>query len=448
VSRATARTADRRAIPRQRPVDPRPWPLKWAWQLIVASVPAIAWFISSGTEAFRLPKELLLRSEAALLAALAIAALLVARDRVEVPRDRLLIVLAAIVGWTAIATAASTNRAVSVESMINVVSCAVVFAATFFLAGDKSITTMWVVLLAAIPNAMLHFLQEFHLWNPLFTEEELRGASAATSHLYSTALIGNPDDVGCWFVAPTLVAGALFVCQRRQRLVHGALVAVFMAVLFTGRSVTAIVATMIGLLLMTTLVSRRRGAAAALLAIVVLAAATAAYSPLRERVAEGAHLFRRGDYDALLTNRGTAFFAAALMTREHPLLGVGPGCFGFHYYEYKLRVEERHPMLLRSGGRGSNFGEVHNDHLQTMAVAGVPAYVLLLGFAFLFAKRSFAVERSNDGDPRWSFVRLFAFPFAASMLIVMAAQFPLELASTLSIGMFVCAVSAAWSLER
>jgi O-antigen ligase len=133
------------------------------------------------------------------------------------------------------------------------------------------------------------------------------------------------------------------------------------------------------------------------------------------------------------------------MAREHPLAGVGPGTFGFNYYSYKLRVEARHPLLLRSGGREWNFGEVHNDHLQTLATAGLPAYALFLCVAVIFARVS--LRPVADDDPRRLFARLFALPFTAAMLIVMLAQFPLQLASTLSIGIFAVATSLAWSRQ-
>ena len=66
------------------------------------------------------------------------------------------------------------------------------------------------------------------------------------------------------------------------------------------------------------------------------------------------------------------FLTAADMTRDHPLLGVGPGCFKYHYMAYRVAQRDRHPGAWTEG-YPMNWGEAHNDHLQVAAETGLPA---------------------------------------------------------------------------
>src|SRR5207253_6451338 len=68
----------------------------------------------------------------------------------------------------------------------------------------------------AIINAVVYLLQELELWSPFKT------STAASEHLARTALLGNPNDVGSYFVAPALGAAALALSQRRWRIVWAA----------------------------------------------------------------------------------------------------------------------------------------------------------------------------------------------------------------------------------
>src|SRR5688572_11062092 len=84
--------------------------------------------VTGGADAFRLPKELVFRGEAIVLLALLILRM---RGRIPVGRWRPEFTLAAaIVAWTIVVAATSTNRALSIDSLITVIAAAVIFIAT------------------------------------------------------------------------------------------------------------------------------------------------------------------------------------------------------------------------------------------------------------------------------------------------------------------------------
>jgi O-antigen ligase len=425
--------------------DKPSWPDRWIWYMVVAGVIGIGCFVYPGTDRFRRPKELLFRTEAILIVALFSAAWTLNQIRFHFDRrDPVVLLTSATLAWTLITTLTSTNRLVSVESVLFVGAAAIIFLTTYWLAAPRGLSALATCFVPAVVNSVLVLLQEFQIWNPLFTSEQIRNGSLGASHLFSTALIGNPDDVGAYFLGPTVAAAALFVCDRERRTVFGPLLAIFVAVLLTSRSITAIIATVAAIVALAFLISWRHVVLTTIVVAVVLGSALIGYGPLRYRATTGVQLAREANLDSLLSGRGTAFLAAMAMFREHPLFGVGPGCFGYQYFPYKVRVESEHAGLERSTSRGASFGEAHNDHLQTLAVSGLPGYLLFLGFVFLVGRVSF-MKRTRNTDLRLTFVRLFAFPFTTGMLVLMLAQFPLEMASTLCVGVFLTALTLAWS---
>src|SRR5262249_54032652 len=121
--------------------------------------------------------------------------------------------------------------------------------------------------------------------------------------------------------------------------------------------------------------------------------------------------------------------AAWEMFKDHPLVGVGPGCYRFEYYDYKLRVEEQHPRLTLQTMRAQQFGEAHNDHLQTLAQTGIPGYGLLIAAAVLVAWPSFARVGSGVGG---RFARVASLPLVMAFLVSALPEFPMELAGPMS----------------
>jgi O-antigen ligase len=176
---------------------------------------------------------------------------------------------------------------------------------------------------------------------------------------------------------------------------------------------------------------------------VSLALVLLAYAPVRNRVFIAIRHWKEGDVNVLLSNRLTAFAAAYDMIKHHPIVGVGPGCYGFQYFNYKIRAEMRHPSLAASMSRSTNFAEVHNDHLQIAAETGVPGYILFIIALAIAASPSF---QRRVADRYCEFARLTAAPLVAVLFISSLAHFPLQLAVSTSFYVSTFAVTRAWSM--
>ncbi|HEX6161180.1 MAG TPA: O-antigen ligase family protein, partial [Thermoanaerobaculia bacterium] len=220
-------------------------------------------------------------------------------------------------------------------------------------------------------------------------------------------------------------------------------------------AITALAAYGAAIVVVAYLAVRRRGRptagrlAVAIAAIVVSVAIlftilASTYAPLRNRVAIVRDMAVHGRFDRALTGRGTAYMAAWGMFRDHPLFGVGPGHYPVHYYAYKITAEERYPTLLDSPTRSLSFGEAHNDHLQTLAVAGLPGFVLLLACLAVLALRSHK-RRGTVDDERAEFARALGAPLAVSFAVAALGHFPLELAASLAAFLHLAAVTCAWT---
>jgi O-antigen ligase len=145
----------------------------------------------------------------------------------------------------------------------------------------------------------------------------------------------------------------------------------------------------------------------------------------------------------LTSYRPPAFMVAIDMFRERPFLGMGPGNFEGQYMGRKLAVDERHPEWIRP--MNENFGEVHNDHLQLLAEAGVFGYLLYLAALAWIASASF---RRRSGSERNEYARLFALPAVIGYGVVGLAQFPLYLTVVTSSAIFAAALARVWSADE
>src|SRR5207244_4449739 len=158
------------------------------------------------------------------------------------------------------------------------------------------------------------------------------------------------------------------------------------------------------------------------LAAVVLAGllVIALVAPLRRRAMNMGHWLKSGEYNNVLTERLTPFIAAWTMFTDHPLTGVGPGALAWHYYDYKIRAEQRVPSLRLAYHRGSNAGEAHNDHLQVLAEGGVLGYAAFASVIIALGSLSFRAPKTA------TFARRLALPLAIYWRVLSLAPFPLE----------------------
>jgi len=407
------------------------------WWSLAAAVTAIPLIITTGEDVYRLPKLLLLQAAGIVIfAACAIQTLLLPGrgilKRLAHHRIPVALTVAAVL-WTAIATAASTQKTLSLATLTWTASCAAFFLAALALGEGRGVFAAAIPLIAAAINAIMAVLQRLQIWNPFRFQEHMPLRARIT------ALLGNPNDVGGYLLLPLLAALVLAVVHRgRARLIYAVAAAVLAAGLLATATLTALIAfaAAVGVLLFCT--SRRMAVATALAAAAVLVILLLFENPVRARLAAVAQQVRTGNLQEASSLRLQSFTAAWLMIRDHPITGVGPGCFGYWYLPYSVLTYGDHPEFIRFAG---NFRDVHNDHLQFLATAGLPAYALFLAALWQMARRGWG--RAGD-DARARFARLFALPGATGIAVLALGHFPFELASTAAVFLYFAALVCAW----
>jgi O-antigen ligase len=405
--------------------------------IVLAGTVAVAvMFVRDSFDRFRLPKTLILEAEAILLLAVALAAILLrAPPRVKWRDPRVLLPLLGL-AVMAVLTMTSTKPALSASALVVAAATLVIFFATVAAARDGGWLFVGVPLAAAAANALLVIVEELNLWMPF---GEQRGV---LHHLQCTALVGNPNEVGGYLGVAALACLAMLAARRAWTFWSVAAAVVLIAGLIASRTLTSMVAFAAGALVMLAMSSWKQAVRAA----VVIALAGVLLSPIRERVTNMVRWAKSGDYNTIFTERLTPFVAAWSMFTDHPLLGVGPGTYAWHYYDYKIRAEARYPALRHTYNRGFNAGEAHNDHLQLLAEGGIVGYAAAAALIGALAFLSFTIPKSTT-DARRQFARRMAASLAVYWVVLSLAQFPLETAVVRSLLVHFAAVCIAWSDE-
>lgn len=407
------------------------------WLIILTATAVIPVYYSAYSKnPFRLPKEILIRAEALILGALTIAWPWRTIGSLSSTGRRVVKWILAILIWTTVTTVTSTARALSLESLFRVLALALVFAITYILARGRSPWNLLAVIVPALANALVYVTSSLGE-SRLFTIATDVGDRPA-------AFLGNVGDIATFFVTPTLACIAWAIVERQGRIGAAIAAAILGFALIATQTITALVALASGVTVLVWLRWKKR--ALPFFAAVALAAAGAVYlfPPLQVRARVMSEAARQGNYDAVLSGRLLPFSAAWRMFLDHPVFGVGPGCYGFQYHDYKLLVARRHPTLVGSTSYPLSFGEAHNDHLQTLATTGLPGYLLMLGVFVWCASLSLRRARS-DGSPANRFARILALPLVVSFAIMAGASFPLELAAVTSSNLYVLALVTRWS---
>ncbi len=421
------------------------------WRVSVLAVCMIPLFFSvTGYDTFRLPKELLLRATGILLGATILigaiwkrGALLRTINLRRMPE----VLVVAILSWTLLTTFLSTKRQISVLSLSWVLSAALLFLCIERSAGSASPFALIFGFVPACVNALLAMLQEFRIWNPFFSADIVYGPGRLrlSGHWATIALLGNTNDVGTYLIGPFACAMAAAVGCRRWRPLWIIIAVVLLGGVLASQAATSIVATAAAIFSLMFLLPRRK--AIGLLAGFAFAAVLIAVvpSPLKQRYASMRQFVRDGRYDELFSGRLVAVLSAWEMFKDHSLIGVGPGAYGFQYFDYQQTVARQYAPLFGSGVSGVNFGETHNDHLQVLATTGMVGYALMVAAAVYVASRSFT--RHIVVDERAQFARYASLPLTITFAVSALGQFPLELAAPVSAYMFFGAVCVAWSTE-
>jgi O-antigen ligase len=199
-------------------------------------------------------------------------------------------------------------------------------------------------------------------------------------------------------------------------------------------------AAFVGSLLVLAILQTRR--AVIVIGVVLLVVGLAVSSPattIGRGVRELGKAAVERDYQRLFSERLLPFLAAAEMTRDHPLLGVGPGCFRYHFMSYRVALATKYPAGW-THGFPMNWGTVHNDHLQVAAEAGVIGLLLFLVSLGVLAKRSDGDEKTRHAV----FARTLRWPLVTAISVVCLAQFPLELAAPRLMFLTLGAMCVTW----
>ena len=406
--------------------------------VLIVTLIAIPLFLSPHAQnAFRLPKELLLRLSAILLVACG-AMSLSRRRAAEALKGPVpfLSFTALVLGWALMTTFASTNRQLSFVTMLWVISCSIFFVASHLTARGRTLHSIEWVAVPTVINVVIYATQELGIWRPF-------GIGNSSTYHGSPALLGTPDDVAVYLVPAALASLALWKASDRRKTLHLIVAAASVATVFWSRTLTAAVALVIALFVAALFMGRLR-ARMILAAALVVFAVPFAFPLLRQRVGETVSAARSGDYDRMLAGRALPWAAGWEMVKAHPLTGVGPGCYSWQYFPFRREAESRIPSLLSARMRHSNFGEAHNDQLQLAATAGIPAYALLLIALWLLARCSIGGQADT---PEKQFSRLLGAPLAAAMFMLTLAQFPMELGAPMTLVLYLSGSISTWSRQ-
>jgi len=390
----------------------------------------ISWY---GKDPFRLPKQLVLIALAIVCAAITTIGLVL--REIDWPSDlRLPLGIAATaLAWATASAITSTSPAQSIEALIWGASVTALFlVAAFALRGIRVTVLATVLFIPGLINACLLLLQAFEIWNPWVFEEGMG------RRLMWNGLLGNPNDVGAYLAVVTLFAIALSATTKSW--LYLVIAGVTGAALLATETLTAILALSAALIAMAILWKPRFGVIVGIVAPPLIVAALLLLPTTRVRISNNAHSVRAGTWGALMSGRLPAFAAALEMFRDHPLLGVGPGCFKFNYVSYYATIEHNHPHLLPDSPTGVIFAQTHNDHLQLLAETGFPVYFLVVAGIGFLSVRTF---RRGQG-----IARLLAIPLAILIMVTMLAGFPLQLAAPVWTYIVLGGGCLAWSIDH
>lgn len=411
--------------------------------LLAAGIVLIPILYTGGAlETFRLPKEMAFRAEAIALALTGVFVATAAhtrwRDALKTLPRREWFLLGAIAIWCIVTTLTSSNRPLSEGSLVTVAAALVIYVATRLIAPALRIPVLFVVFAGAFANAVVVTLQELRIWNPFVFPPEVTG------HGQSVGLLGNANDVGTLLAGPAVVALIAAVAVRGwQRVMYGAAAAVLFMGVTMSQTRTAMIAFAAGTIVAALLRPWRQAIAVAVLLMIFAAVALRPSTGIRANFTRLATAARQRDYPILFSERAVPFLSALEMVRANPGVGVGPGCFKYHFMLTRLTLEKRYPASWTRGWP-MNFGETHNDHLQVAAETGLPGYTLLAGAIALLAiprrRRDNVLPRTTEQTVGHA----IRTPLAATFFVIALAQFPLQIAAPRLMFLTLGAIAISW----
>lgn len=407
--------------------------------LTIAGLAAIPTVVMTGVyDYFRPIKEIVFRAQSILmLFALAVAVAYGGSARLrELVRARaVVIVLGLALIWSIITTATSTNRLLSAESLVTAVCSVILFIGVWYISRSMRLAALLILVPVVIVNSTLIALQRYDVWNPF------RFTVVLTESYWSTALIGNPNDVGAYHLFAALILLGVALHRRGwQRLAAAAGFAFAVRAILVSEARAAILALGAAVVVLAARQSWKRATVVAL----VLAAGVgiASYVPIPglTRLTQLPAFISEQRWDRLLSNRLSPFLAAYEMFLDRPVTGVGPGVYAYEEMPYRVNVEREYGQRLVPTV-GVNFGETHNDHLQLLAETGLPGYLLFLAGLAIVARYGGAGPPS---DERGRFAATIGLPLAAAIFVLCLASFPLQIAVTRHLLLTIAALIVGW----
>lgn len=416
------------------------WPAQLRFWVIVAFTAALPLFVSPhGDDTFRQPKELLVRAEAIVIAALILASFISASNtfRSFFPDRFTSAAILSVMASTALATLFSTNRPISLLAAGYTLSFVIVFWAMYEAAGKLRLPVVMAIGAGpALVNLAIALGQRLHWW----TIFEFPATVPARERV--TGFVGNPNDVGACLAITAVAASAYAIATRKP--IAMAMAAALFGGVFVADSLTSMITVVVTYVLMMWFLPRRLALLSTAALVVITLFAFGVVPPLRTRMHTLIVSLRTHDYDALSSHRALPFASAWSMFRDHPVLGAGPGTFKWHYLPYRLQVELKHPQLYLSIVQ--NLGEVHNDHLQVLAEEGLLGYASAVLCLLALASRTWMLRnRRRDEDERIRFAYYAALPLATAWAVLAIAAFPLELPSVMTPLLLFSACILRWS---
>jgi O-antigen ligase len=410
------------------------------WLAGIAVVVIPLFFSAGGRDPFRTPKMALFHAGGLLL--LAIFATVVVLGRIDFWRllkgDRLLQFIVAGVLWTAITVIASPLTAISIPSVLTVLSAAMIFIAAYLGASFLGLSIVWLVIVPAMVNSAVLLLQRFSLWSPLGVDDVRLLGEGRFARI---ALLGNSNDVADLLVIAMVCCVGLLVASPLRWTRTTAMLALLLvtAGLFLTAALTALVAGSLSIAVMSAVGFRNRKRSFLLAGGTVITAAVIVVASMSARAGE----LTPGKIDSILKGRLIAYSTALAMGADHPLFGVGPGRYGSEFFEYQLIVRARFDLPFQSFSTRISYGEAHNDFLQAFAETGFVGLLLLLALLATLAKMT--LRESSGSEPRQRFSRLVGPGGVAAVVILSSAHFPLQLAAIVAGSSFLAGLVAGWA---
>lgn len=395
-----------------------------------------------GSAVFRLAPELAMVATATIALAVFLVGRLLGppRRRLTPGRARIASGLAiGAVGWVTVAAVFSNNRAVSFDTLpfvFSVITIALLSALLF--GGLTTESVAGIVAAPAFINLVVLALQASRVWNPWTFEGPF-------SRIYKNALLGNPNDVGAYFVGPAIFMAAMAIGAARGRLYYGIAATAFTGAIVLTVTLTAIASLTLALAALVALRYRRGSFIALIVLGTTFALAASLYRPLTERIVRIAADGDTSRLDTLISFRLPAMVSAWEMFKDDPVTGLGPGIYKLEYTAYRIAATEQygHWFAQTAPDITAHFAAAHNDHLQILAESGVAGYLLMLGAFLLVGSISFATGEPRSNQERVA--RLLAFPLCVGLGVTMIAGFPLQLAAPAYTFVLLGGASIAWS---